>query len=61
MKIAHIVRRFSFDEWGGTESVVWNIAKQQKAQGLSPEILCTSALDKVGIEIVEDIPIKRFP
>ena len=47
MKIAHIVRRFTFSEWGGTESVVWNIARQQKAQGLTPEILCTSALDKV--------------
>ena len=61
MKIAHIVRRFSFEEWGGTESVVWNIAKQQKAQGLFPEILCTSALNKVGFEEVEGIPIKRFP
>ena len=61
MKIAHIVRRFSFDEWGGTESVVWNIAKQQKAQGLLPEILCTAALDKIGTECVDGITIRRFP
>ena len=61
MKIAHIVRRFTFSEWGGTESVVWNIAKQQKAQGLTPEILCTSALDKTGTEVVDGITIKRFP
>ncbi|MBO5723387.1 MAG: glycosyltransferase, partial [Lentisphaeria bacterium] len=61
MKIAHIVRRFSFDEWGGTESVVWNIARQQKAQGFQPEILCTAALDKTGVECVEDITIRRFP
>ena len=61
MKIAHIVRRFSFDEWGGTESVVWHIARQQKAQGLSPEILCTAALDKIGTEIVDGITIRRFP
>ena len=60
MKIAHIVRRFSFDEWGGTESVVWNVAKQQKIQGLTPEILCTAALDKVGTEVVEGITIRRF-
>ena len=59
MKIAHIVRRFSFAEWGGTESVVWNIALQQKAQGLTPEILCTAALDKAGIE--EKDGIKVFP
>ena len=61
MKIAHIVRRFTFAEWGGTESVVWNIAKQQKAQGLTPEILCTAALDKVGTEVIEGITIRRFP
>ena len=60
MKIAHIVRRFTFSEWGGTESVVWNIAKQQKAQGLTPEILCTAALDKVGMEVVDGITIRRF-
>ena len=61
MKIAHVVRRFTFAEWGGTESVVWNIAKQQKAQGLTPEILCTAALDKVGTEVIDGITIRRFP
>ena len=60
MKIAHIVRRFSFSEWGGTESVVWNIARQQKLQGLTPEILCTAALDKVGVETIDGITIRRF-
>ena len=61
MKIAHIVRRFCFDEWGGTESVVWNIALQQKAQGLTPEILCTAALDQGGVEVKCGITIRRFP
>ena len=61
MKIAHIVRRFTFAEWGGTESVVWNIALQQKARGLVPEILCTAALDKTGTEIIDGITIRRFP
>ena len=60
MKIAHIVRRFTFSEWGGTESVVWNIALQQKEQGLIPEILCTAALDKVGLEVVNGITIRRY-
>ena len=61
MKIAHIVRRFTFSEWGGTESVVWNIARQQKARGLTPEILCTAALDQEGMEVVDGITIRRFP
>ena len=61
MKIAHIVRRFTFNEWGGTESVVWHVARQQKAQGMTPEILCTAALDKTGTEIIDGITIRRFP
>ena len=61
MKIAHVVRRFTFNEWGGTESVVWHIAREQKAQGLTPEIICTSALDKAGEEIIDGITIRRFP
>ncbi len=61
MKTAHIVRRFTFSEWGGTESVVWHIAKQQKARGLTPEILCTAALDKAGTEVIDGITIRRFP
>ncbi len=61
MKIAHILRRFTFSEWGGTESVVLNIARQQKAQGLEPEILCTAALDRVGVEETNGIIIRRFP
>ena len=61
MKTAHIVRRFTFSEWGGTESVVWHIAKQQKARGSTPEILCTAALDKAGTEVIDGITIRRFP
>ena len=61
MKIAHIVRRFTFAEWGGTESVVWHIAGEQKKQGAIPEILCTAALDKVGTQINNGITIRRFP
>lgn len=61
MKIAHLVRRFSFSEWGGTESVVWHLVRQQQAQGLTPVILCTAALDKAGTEVREGITIKRFP
>lgn len=61
MKIAHILRRFTFSEWGGTESVVWHLARGQKAQGLTPEILCTCALDKAGCEVIDGITIRKFP
>jgi glycosyltransferase involved in cell wall biosynthesis len=61
MKVAHVVRRFTFQEWGGTENVVWNSALTLKKLGVESEILATSALDKDGEEIRDDISVKRFP
>ena len=44
MKIAHVIRRLSFDDWGGTEQVVWNLAKAQIASGHEVRIFATTAL-----------------
>ena len=44
MRIAHVLRRLSFDDWGGTEQVVWNIAKAQKAAGHEVRVFATTAL-----------------
>ena len=61
LKIAHVVRRFVFEEWGGTESVVWNTVLHQRRLGLTPEILTTAALAQTGEELREGIGIRRFP
>ena len=61
MKIANVIRRFVFDEWGGTESAVWNLSKQFSKSGHKPEILATSALDKNGVETRDGISIARYP
>ena len=61
LKVAHIVRRFAFDEWGGTENVVWNTVRKQRQAGLEAEILATSALAVPGEERCEEVPILRFP
>ena len=69
MKIAHVLRRLSFDEWGGTEQVVWNIAKAQKAAGHEVRIFATTALWRGNgergtgngkLETVNGIEILRF-
>lgn len=44
MKIAHIVRRYSRAEWGGTETVVDAVVAEQRRLGDEPRIFCTSAL-----------------
>jgi glycosyltransferase involved in cell wall biosynthesis len=60
LKIANILRRFTFSEWGGTETVVWNTAKSLIANSHSLEILSTRALDSTPLETIEEILIKRF-
>ena len=44
MRIAHIVRRYSRAEWGGTESVMAHLVEGQRRRGDEPRIFCTSAL-----------------
>ena len=67
MRVAHILRRISFDDWGGTEQVVWNIAKAQRAAGHEVRLFATTALwngrdgaRSGSLETVEGIDIVRF-
>ena len=74
MRIAHVLRRISFDDWGGTEQVVWHIAKAQKEAGHEVRLGATTALwrglDDDGrdghdrrdgsLEVVDGIEIVRF-
>lgn len=61
MKIAHVVRRLSFADWGGTEQVVWNLAKAQRAAGHEVRIFATAALCPVREETRDGLEIRRFP
>ena len=60
MRIAHVLRRISFDDWGGTEQVVWNLAKAQLRSGHEIRLFATSALASEGSEFVDGIEIVRF-
>jgi len=60
LKVAHVVRRFTFAEWGGTETVVWNTVLQQRARGTDAEILATAALAAPGEEVRDNVRIRRF-
>ena len=61
MRIAHVLRRISFDDWGGTEQVVWNLAKAQLKAGHEVRIFATDALCKVPHETRDGLEIFRFP
>ncbi|MGE3726004.1 MAG: glycosyltransferase family 4 protein [Candidatus Sericytochromatia bacterium] len=58
--IPQIARRFAFEEWGGTESVVWESARQLKKWGVQADILATKALSATATEQSEGIHIHRF-
>ena len=60
MKIAHVLRRLSFNDWGGTEQVVWNLAKAQKAAGHEVRLFATTALCATPREVVDGLEITRF-
>ena len=59
-RVLHVPRRFATDEWGGTESVVYNLCKQQRDLGLTPEIHTSRALSPLPREVWRDIPIRRY-
>lgn len=60
MRIANIIRRLSFSEWGGIETAVWNSSKKLKNLGNEIEILSTTALCKTKKEQRESLDIYRF-
>jgi glycosyltransferase involved in cell wall biosynthesis len=59
-KVAHILRRFSCNKWGGTESVVYNICRQLQQRGVDTVIFCTDMFSSAGTEWIDGIPVKRF-
>ena len=55
LKIAHVVRRYSRAEWGGTETVVMHTVAEQRALGHEPRIFCTAALQPPDARPTEDL------
>lgn len=60
-KVVHVMRRFTLAKWGGTESVVFNLAREYTAAGLESPIFCTDMFSKPGPETVGTVPVRRFP
>lgn len=57
--IIHVPRRFVAHEWGGTETVITEIAKQQRAAGLVPRIVTSLALSTQPREVIDGIEVER--
>ena len=59
-RIIHVPRRFVAHEWGGTETVLAEMARQQMARGWRPEIHTSLALSNQREEICRGIPVRRY-
>lgn len=59
--IIHVPRRFVAHEWGGTETVVLEISKQQRAAGLHPIIITSMALADRARDEIGGIAVHRYP
>lgn len=59
--IAHVPRRFTPNSWGGTESMVAQLARHSSAYGIESAIYTSTALDAVPQWSCEGIPVRRFP
>ena len=61
LKTAQILRRFAFDEWGGTENSLWNSVFGLRSHNIDSQILSTTAMAPVEFEERGGIEIRRFP
>ncbi|MFA7256993.1 MAG: glycosyltransferase family 4 protein [Kiritimatiellales bacterium] len=58
--VAHVMRRFVPDKWGGTETVVFNLARELEKSGLNSPIFCTDMFAKTGEERIDGVTVRRF-
>ena len=60
MRTAQVIRRFSFTEWGGSETAVLNTARLLQDRGNPSEIFATCAFASVREEVRNSLRIHRF-
>ena len=59
-KVAHVMRRFVPEKWGGTESVVFNLARVFIREGIESPIFCTDMFSGPGLQLQQEVPVHRF-
>jgi glycosyltransferase involved in cell wall biosynthesis len=59
-RIVHVMRRFVPEKWGGTESVVFHLAREFNRLGIESPIYATSMFAEPGIETIDGVEIHRF-
>ncbi|MBF0543794.1 MAG: glycosyltransferase family 4 protein [Candidatus Riflebacteria bacterium] len=60
MKVLQIPRRFAWEEWGGTETVVFQTSRFLTKFGVETKIFTSQALSKKKNELINGLEIRRF-
>ena len=58
-KVAHVMRRFVPDKWGGTEAVVFNLSEEFQREGVVSPIHCTAMFAEPGTGQVGSVRVSR--
>ncbi|MDD3275674.1 MAG: glycosyltransferase family 4 protein [Kiritimatiellales bacterium] len=58
--VAHVMRRFVPDKWGGTETVVFNLARELEKNGIDSPIFCTDMFARTGEEKIDGVTVRHF-
>lgn len=58
--IVQIARRFSYEEWGGTESVIQHTSEEFVRRGYAVKLLTSDLLARPGTECRNGVGIRRF-
>lgn len=60
-RILHVTRRFAHQAWGGAESIIANVSRQQAAGGAKPTVHTTQACSEQAEERLKRVPVVRHP
>lgn len=61
MHTIQLARRFVRDDWGGTETVIYEMSKRLIGLGHPTEVLCTTATAKSDSDNLDGLRVRRFP
>ncbi len=61
MKTVQLARRFVREDWGGTETVIFETSKRLLGMGHETEVLCTLATAKTDTETLDGLGVYRYP
>ena len=61
MKVVQLARRFVREDWGGTETVIFETSKRLLEMGHETEVLCTLATARTNTEALDGLQVRRYP